>query len=262
MFRDRHRTRIYFALSLLSASCHAAARADDAQGVYELRIYHCNPGKLEALHKRFRDHTARLFEKHGMTNVGYFTPQDAESGKDDTLIYVLKHDSRDAAKASWAAFGADPEWRKARADSEKDGMALVKKAESIYLDATPYSPDPLGLEKSSTPRVYELRTYKANEGKLIPLHKRFHDHTTKLFQKHGMTNVLYGVPQDADKGKSDTLIYLLAFPDRDAAKKSWKAFSDDPDWQKVFKESQPDGVELAGKIESVYLVPTDYSPLK
>ena len=241
-----------------------AIAADDPASapVYELRIYHCNEGKLPALHARFRDHTAKLFDKHGMKNVAYFTPQDEVNGKQVTLVYVLQHANRDAAKASWAAFGADPEWQKVRAASEKDGVPLVKKVDAIYLDATPYSPNPLGLEPAPEPRVFEMRTYKASPGKLENLHKRFHDHTLKLFEKHGMTNVVCGVPQDVEKGKGETLIYFLAFPSRDQATKSWKAFVDDPEWQKVFKESQPDGVELAAKIDSLFLEPTDYSPIR
>jgi hypothetical protein len=76
-----------------------------------------------------------------------------------------------------------------------------------------------------------------------------------------MTNVVYGVPQDSEKGKEDTLVYLLAFPTRDHAAKAWKNFIDDPEWQRAYKESQPDGVELAGKIDSIFLAPTDYSPV-
>lgn len=238
-----------------------ASPAIDAP-VYELRVYHCNPGKRDALHARFRDHTLKLFEKHGMTNIGYFVPIDDSDGGRDTLIYLLAHKSRDAAKSSWASFGADPAWKKAKSDSEKDGTPLVKMVESTYLDGTPYSPDPAGIKSAETPRVFELRTYTTSPGKLTDLHARFRDHTTKLFEKHGMTNVVYGVPQDAAQGSDDTLVYLLAFPSRDAAAKSWKAFGDDPDWQRVYKASQPDGVELAAKIKSIYMTPTDYSPIK
>jgi hypothetical protein len=230
--------------------------------VYELRIYHCNPGKLEALHARFRDHTTKLFEKHGMTNVGYWVPLDADKGRDDTLVYLLSHKNRDTAKASWAAFGGDPDWRAVKAASEKDGTPLVKKVDVVFLDPTDYSPDTPTAEKASLPRVFELRTYTASPGKFADLHNRFRKHTLGLFAKHGMKNVGYWTPSDPDKGKDDTLIYLLAFPSREAAKSSWDAFIADPAWQKVFKDSQPDGVQLAGKIESLYLEPTGYSPLR
>ena len=106
---------------------------------FELRTYVAAPGKFEALHARFRDHTNKLFVKHGMEIVGYWVPADAAKGATNTLVYLLAHKSRDAAKASWAAFSNDPDWKKAKTDSEVNGK-LVEKAESVYLAATDYSP--------------------------------------------------------------------------------------------------------------------------
>lgn len=105
--------------------------------VYEMRTYTAAEGKLDALNARFRDHTVKLFEKHGMKNVGYWTPSEGPLAG-TTLIYILEHKSRDAAKASWAAFSADPDWKKARAASEVDGR-IVAKVESVFLTATDYS---------------------------------------------------------------------------------------------------------------------------
>jgi len=141
--------RTLLMLSLLLA-VPALALADDKDGaqdrsasserrVFELRTYYTNPGKLEALNQRFRDHTNRIFKKHGMEIVGFWTPQDEKDGKADTLIYLLAYPSREAAKKSWDAFRDDPEWQKAKAESEKDGV-LVKKVDSVYLDSTDYSP--------------------------------------------------------------------------------------------------------------------------
>ncbi len=110
-------------------------------------------------------------------------------------------------------------------------------------------------------RVFELRTYYTNEGKLGDLHKRFREHTCALFQKHGIELVGFWTPQDEKDGKGDKLVYLIAFPSRDAAKASWKAFQDDPEWKKVYAESHKNGV-LVKKVDSVYLDPTDYSPIK
>ena len=84
----------------------------------------------------------------------------------------------------------------------------------------------------------------------------------ELFKKHGMTNVLYTTPTEKEKGAGKNLVYLLAYPDREAADRSWRAFRDDPEWQRVAKESQPDGVPLAAKVVSAYLKPTDFSPLR
>lgn len=248
-----------FWMAVACLSLTVTARADGP--IYELRTYVCNEGKLEDLNRRFRTHTTRLFEKHGMKNVGYFVPMDADKGSADTLIYVLAHASRAAAAESWKAFGNDPEWKAAKAASEPDGTPLVKKVESVYCDATDYGPLS-GIEPAATPRVFELRTYTASPGKLADLHKRFRDHTTQLFQKHGMTNVLYLVPQDPAHGKDDTLVYFLAHPGREAAAQSWNAFINDPEWQNVYKASQADGIPLAAKNESIFLIPTDYSPLR
>ena len=109
-------------------------------GVFELRTYTTLEGRLPNLHARFKNHTMKLFEKHGMKNVMYWTPTD-EKTANNTLIYVIWHASPDAAKKSWDGFRADPDWHKARDESEKDGK-IVAKVESVYMKATEYSPKP------------------------------------------------------------------------------------------------------------------------
>lgn len=109
-------------------------------------------------------------------------------------------------------------------------------------------------------RVFELRTYTAPEGKLGELHARFRDHTLRIFQKHGMTNVAYFAPQDAPASQN-TLVYLIAHPSREAAKENWAAFGKDPEWQKVAQESQVNG-KIVASVQSMFLDATDYSPLK
>ena len=119
---------------------NGALRAADAPParVFEIRTYHTFPGRLDALHKRFRDHTRRVFEKHGMTNIGYWVPQDAPA-HDNTLVYIISHASREQAKVNWAEFSADPEWKKISEESQRDGK-IVEKVESVFVDATEYSP--------------------------------------------------------------------------------------------------------------------------
>ncbi len=109
-------------------------------------------------------------------------------------------------------------------------------------------------------RVFELRTYTCNEGKLPDLLARFRNHTTRLFEKHGMTNIGYWVPQDPPNSQN-TLIYIIAHASREAAKKNWDDFRNDPEWQKVQKESEANG-KIVSKVESVYMNPTDFSPIK
>jgi hypothetical protein len=111
----------------------SAVNADEL--LYELRTYHANEGKLDALHERFRNHTMALFEKHGMQNVGYWIPAD----QPDTLIYILAHKDADAAQASWKAFVADPAWQEVYQASIADGR-LVAKIENSFMTKTDYSP--------------------------------------------------------------------------------------------------------------------------
>jgi NIPSNAP protein len=121
------------ALMTPAAIVHAAGNR-----VFEIRTYTTPPGKLEALKTRFRDHTIKVFNKYDMKSVGYWVPQDAPL-KENTLIYVLSHESREAAAKSWAAFRVDPDWVKAKAESEKDGP-ITSKVESVFADPTDFSP--------------------------------------------------------------------------------------------------------------------------
>jgi hypothetical protein len=112
--------------------------------VYELRTYTTHPGRLEALNKRFADHTMKLFEKHGMRNEMYWIPTD-EARRENTLIYIVSHDSLESAKKSWDGFRGDPEWIKARDASEADGK-IVEKVESVFMTLTDYSPRSLQIK--------------------------------------------------------------------------------------------------------------------
>ena len=129
------------AISLVPTAGWAALqpKADSASTtVYELRVYHTYEGKLGELLKRFRDHTTKLFEKHGIKNVAYWTPLD-EPAKSNTLIYILAHPSREAAAANWKAFQDDPEWKSVRDKSEENGK-IVEKVDSTFMVMTDFSP--------------------------------------------------------------------------------------------------------------------------
>ena len=139
----------YAKITMVAASLLAAAwlgqAALEAQGgkkvdtrVFEMRTYYVNTGKMNALHARFRDHTNKLFVKHGMTLIGYWSPIDAKQAE-EKMVYILAYPSKEAADKSWDAFKKDPEWIKAKAASEKDGP-LVKKVDSVFLNPTDYSP--------------------------------------------------------------------------------------------------------------------------
>jgi hypothetical protein len=115
-----------------------AAQASDSGKVYEIRTYTANEGKLDNVLARFRDHTVRIFNNHGMKSIGYWTPTDPPLSQ-TTLIYILEHPSREAAAAAWKAFGSDPEWMKVKGESEAQGK-IVAKAESTFVKATDFSP--------------------------------------------------------------------------------------------------------------------------
>jgi hypothetical protein len=125
-----------------------------------------------------------------------------------------------------------------------------------YWSGTANSP----VQAQTGNRVFELRTYHTYEGKLDTLLTRFRDHTVDIFNRHGMTSVGYWLPTDEPlKGK--TLVYLLAFPSREAATKSWADFRNDPEWKKVSAASEANG-KIVEKVDSVFLEPTDFSKIK
>ena len=244
---------ISFFIFLLSATAVLAA---DTR-CYELRIYTANEGKLEALNARFRDHTCKLFEKHGLTNVGYWVPEDQS---DNRLIYVISSPSRAAHGKSWKAFLNDPDWKKAFANSIKDGR-LVGKIESTFMSATDYSPAVKSVITKKE-RVFELRTYVTAPDRLKNLHARFRDHTCGFFETHGMKNIAYWTPMDEKKGKSNTLIYIISHWSTQQAKKNWKGFIGDPAWKKAQVASVKDGKILAKAPHKVFLKAASYSPIQ
>ncbi len=250
-----HMKRIFSLFTLLLLA--AFLKAEDTR-CYELRIYTANEGKLTALQARFKDHTCKLFEKHGLTNVGYWVPVDKS---DSRLIYVISSPNRAAHKKSWQAFLNDADWKKAYKASTKDG-ALVAKIDSTFMGATDYSPVVKPVITKDI-RVFELRTYTTAPDRLKNLHARFRDHTCKIFENHDMTNVAYWTPMDAKKGKSNTLIYIIShFGTTDQAKKNWRGFGGDPAWQKARVTSEADGKILAKQPVRLYLNATDFSPIK
>ena len=130
------------AVIAISLTMAPAAQAQNTR-VFELRTYYAHEGKLDDLMARFRNHTTKLFEKHGMTNIGYWVPVDKEKGSDNTLIYIIAHKSREAAAASFKAFREDPDWAAARKASEaKAGGSLTVKdgVQSIFMKPAAYSP--------------------------------------------------------------------------------------------------------------------------
>jgi NIPSNAP protein len=125
------------ALVMLGFSTLRGSSAPPSNHVYELRMYHVNAGKMDALIARFGDHTDAIFKRHNMKSIGFWRPEDAPHSQ-NLFVYVLEHPSREEARKNWAAFQADPEWKKVKADSETNG-ALANHIDSYFMDPTGFS---------------------------------------------------------------------------------------------------------------------------
>ena len=226
--------------------------------VYELRIYTGKEGRFQHLIKRFRNHTDRIFRKHGLEPMGYWIPTDGTPKKKRRFVYILKHPSRYAAYRNWNSFSKDKEWEAVLDRPEFQGL-LAEKPASIFMTANDYSA--ASRDEIHAGGIFELRTYVANPGKLLNLNTRFRDHTTRLFKKHGIRNVAYWTPFDKPES-ANTLVYLIHHASRRQADANWKAFTRDPEWRRVARESQVNGRILAQPPERIYLKPLDFSPLK
>lgn len=243
------KTLLTFTFVFLAAAVFAQSR--DTR-YFELRIYHAATGKLDALITRFSDHTTKLFEKHGMQNIGYWVPVNNEK---NTLYYILAYPSKEARDKSWTAFRDDPDWKKVVEESQRNGK-LVDSVKSVFMNYCDILP--AINDKPAGERIFELRTYHPYPGRRPALIKRFKDHTVRIFEKHGMQNIAY-----FEAEQSEDLVYLIAHKSVDSAGKSWAAFIADPEWIKVAEESQRDGkIVDRPRIESVFLKPLPFSRIK
>jgi hypothetical protein len=228
----------------------AASAAEQDTRVFEMRTYWAPAGKLDAMNARFREHTLKLFEKHGMVSIGYWMPIDNPENK---MVYLLAFPSREAREASWKAFFADADWQAVKKQTEADGK-IVDRVESVLLSATDYSPKTAA--SIAEPRVFELRTYTASEGNLGHLNARFRDHTLKLFERHGISNFGYWTPLEGQPGAGQTLVYLISHKSVAAAKASFDAFRQDPDWlaaRQASEEKAGGSLTAPGGVQSLFL---------
>lgn len=221
---------------------------------FEMRIYYCYPGRLDALIERFQNNTTRIFEKHGMENIGYWLPTKNER---NALYYILAYPSKEAREKSWNAFFADPEWKEVSAKSEVSGK-IVESVTSVFMNASDILPK-INTASVGEEHVFELRTYSCLPGRLPNLITRFKDHTLSLFEKHHMENIAYFT--SIEKEGQSKLVYLLAHKSEEEAAKSWDAFRNDPAWIAARDASEKDG-KIIEKIESVYLNPLSFSKIK
>jgi hypothetical protein len=247
-----------FLLTLLCAGLFSfAVNAKKTDNRYfEMRIYYCHPGRLDALIQRFTNHTTKIFEKHGMTNVGYWIPT---NNTDNALYYILAYPSKADRDSSWKHFSSDPEWKTVSKKSEETGK-IVAKVTSVFMNATDFSPK-IKPSGGAIDQVFELRTYSQLPGRNPAILARFKDHTIKLFKQHGMKNIAYFTTIEKDPAVQSKLVYLVSHSSEEEAKSNWSGFGNDPKWKKVAADSEKDG-KIIEKIESVYMKPTSFSTIR
>lgn len=254
------------ALGLLIAPISAQDLREKKDGkLYELRFYTTNPGKLPDLHARFKNHTMKLFEKHGMENIIYWNvsegARNSDDDKDNMLIYIIAHKNEAAKDASWKAFLSDPEWKAVAAKSEENGKILAKPPRAIFMRETDFSAadEPINKDSNVPARLWELRQYNDGPERVPFTVHRFGHGESELFTKNGMQTVKFWSATD-----KSAFIYLLAHKDKDASNESWKGFRKDfGDFMKRYNEenkNQPTGRGNGNEVR--FLIPTDYSPRK
>ena len=227
--------------------------------VYELRIYSATEGRFGNLIERFREHTDRLFKKHGLQVVGYWTPTEGPSKKRRRFIYVLKHNSRYDAYLNWVSFSNDKEWERVLDQPKFQGL-LALKPESLFMQASEFS-GMIDDNKITPGGIYELRTYVANPGKLKSAEEKYTKNIVNLLQRHGIKDLFGWRAFDLPESKN-TFIRLLHHPSEKEAVLNWKSFINDNE-QKNFPLNQEDKKPLlAFPPETIMLKSTDFSPLK
>lgn len=260
-----------------------AVYAEDKR-VFELRVYTVNPGKQDAANKLIAGSGMKYMSKHNIELLGAWVPADAS---DERIFTLVAHADKADADKNWAAFQADEGWKADLAAASTDGRAVAGIAR-FFLNATDYSAilKPVNVGN----RIFELRTYIATPNNLGHLNSRFRDHTVKLFEKHGMTNIAYfnflpgekttcielmkacaAKGKDSVEVKSETpavdlaLVYFITHANADAMKKNFASFGADPAWTKARTDSEKKaGGSLTARngVKSLVLKPTDYSPIK
>jgi len=254
-------TRLLSACVVLFTALTVASAKDRELPLYELRTYTANAGKLPALNTLVKDHALKGMAKHGITPIGVWVPTKADAEK---LYLLVAHTDRVNRDANYKAFQTDAAWKAAAAEASKDGK-VVKTIDEQFLHTTDYS-KPVKAEAGSGDRVFELRTYTCTQGNLDALNARFRDHTVKLFEKYGMTNLYYFTLAKGEKNDDVMMMYFLAHKSEAAAKASFDGFRKDGEWVKARDDSEKKAggtlTEPKGGVVSVFLKATDYSPTK
>ena len=273
----------FMAISMLTSAVWAQTKPSSK--LYELRSYVSEPGRQADVLKLIAGGGTEYMKKHNLNLVAVWTPVDT---KDERVFTLVTHKDKASCDAAWASFQNDAGWKDVVQKSAVDGKKPVQSFERVFLSENDYSPN-LDTKQVGN-RVFELRTYIASKGNLAALNARFRNHTLKLFEKYGMTNIAYWSVLDgesltsgklleavspAGKATSDAdanmpatgnaLVYFIAHASPEAAQESFKKFGADPDWTKARKQSEAGagGSLTAGNgVKSLFLTPAPFSPLK
>lgn len=277
-----------FTLMLLAVSSLAmhAWSQESSTKLFELRSYSSEPGRQADVLKLIEGGGMTFMKKHQLELIAAWVPVDS---KDERVFTLLSHRDKAACDSAWTAFQNDPGWKEVIQKSLVDGKKPVKSIERVLLTANDYSPNL--NQKPAGDRVFELRTYIASNGNLANLNARFRNHTLQLFQKHGMTNIIYWSALDGEAltcgkllealspvGKADakidanapaagnSLIYFLSHASEEAAKESFGKFRVDAAWEKARTESEANAggkpLTADGGVKSLFLKTTSFSPLQ
>lgn len=246
--------------ALMLATLVSASAAEKDARIYVLSPMYAQPGKLDELHAVVRDRFIPQAAKHGVTLLGAFTPLENPDGM---ILLVGSRANAEAIENAGKTPKEDPEF--AATLKTLEGLTdKTKAASDRRVQTTDFSPE-VKVAAGQPGRVFELRTYTTTPGNLPLLHARFRDHTIALFAKYGMTNLWYWQLIKDQSGADNTLIYLLAHASTDAAKASFDGFRKDPEWTAARKASEEKGggsLTVPDGVKSLFLQPTDYSPLK
>ena len=229
--------------------------------LYELRKYDVVPGNMPALLDRFGSFTTHKWKEFNVRLTGFWTPD--MGGNNQQLVYILAWESLEERAKNFGAWQASPERAAKWAETEKDGP-LVRRVNNLLMSPTDFSQIDKGIPYGSDaagrkPYLFEYREYEANPGKLPALVKRFGGFTIDCFKKYGFRQVGYWTPFMG--GHNHELIYILAWESYDERAKKFGEFRVDPDRQRVFAESEKDGV-LVERVNNLMMAPTAFSPMK
>jgi len=252
-------TRWMMVLTMLAATAFGL-QADDKETrrMFELRMYTAKEGKLPKIVELFEKTGVVLYAKYDIKAHGFFTSTDPKQPK---FVALLSHADKKSRDENIAKVRGDETFKTAFAALNADGP-IIEKAEEFFLNETDYTVAPA---KSEGERVFELRSYTTTTGNLKHLDARFRDHTRKLFEKYGMTNLWYFHQTAASKDAANSLIYFMAHKSKEAHDQSFDKFRTDPEWIAARDASEKvGGGSLTAKdgVKSLMLQATSFSPLK